>query len=421
MILFLYARLVSIAGPLILVYLRRRLARGKEDPARFPERLGQASLARPPGFLIWLHAASVGESVSMLPLIALLQQRAQILVTTGTVTSAAMMAERLPKGAIHHYVPVDRPAWVRRFLDHWRPDLALWAESEFWPNLIMMAAARQVPLILINGRISDRSFARWQYFPGLIGPLLGKFALCLGQTERDADRLRILGACRSLYLGNLKFAAPPLAADPAQLAAFAARLGDRPRWLAASTHDGEEMMAGEIHRALAGEFPSLLTLIAPRHPHRGDDIARALRAAGLRVAQRSQGEMPDDATQIYLADTMGELGIFYRLAKLVFMGKSMTGQGGQNPLEPARLGGSVLFGPHMGNFIDIAERMREAKAAEQLATPSDLVAALRLRLGDPDRVAREGQAAMIFATAEDGVLARLQQCIADWLPAGEEK
>jgi 3-deoxy-D-manno-octulosonic-acid transferase len=406
MILGLYRLLTTLGGPLIRRYLERRLARGKEDPVRFEERLGKAGLPRPEGGLIWLHAASVGEAVSMLPVVEALQKRATVLVTTGTVTSAAMMKDRLPDGAIHQFVPVDRVAWVRRFLDHWKPDLALWVESEFWPNLLVETAKRSIPLVLLNGRISARSFRRWLKMRGFIGQLLSCFVLCLGQTEEDARRLASLGATKTACLGNLKFAAPALPVDEAKLAGLLAELGDRPRWLAASTHAGEEALAARVHQALG--IPDLVTLIVPRHPDRGAEIATEVKGA-----LRSRGEPIRD---IYIADTMGELGLFYRAAPLVFVGKSLIGEGGQNPLEPARLGASVLFGPHMGNFADIAHRMQEAGAAIQVATEGDLVAALNVRLAEPALIAAEGDRAKQFASAEDGVLAAVIEIIEPWLP-----
>ena len=413
MILGLYRLLTTLGGPLIRAYLQRRLARGKEDPIRFEERMGKAGLPRPEGGLVWLHAASVGEAVSMLPVVETLQKRPglTVLVTTGTVTSAAMMTGRLPQGAIHQFVPVDRIPWVRRFLDHWQPDLALWVESEFWPNLLVETAERKIPLVLLNGRISARSFRRWLKMRGFIGKLLSCFVLCLGQTEEDARRLAVLGAAKTACLGNLKFAAPALPADAAALAALLGELGDRPRWLAASTHAGEEALAGRVHKALA--IPGLVTLIVPRHPNRGAEIAAELEAMGLKPTRRSLGQPIGD---IHVADTMGELGLFYRAAPLAFVGKSLIGEGGQNPLEPARLGASVLFGPHMGNFADIAHRMQEDGAAIQVATEGDLVAALAQRFAEPALIGAEGDRARHFASAEDGVLAAVIERIEPWLP-----
>jgi len=414
MIFGLYRGLTGLAGPLIDLYLARRLRRGKEHPVRFPERKGIAGRERPPGPLVWLHAASVGEALSMLPVVEALQGRGglTVLLTTGTVTSAAMMEDRLPIGAIHQFVPVDRPAWVGRFLDHWRPGLALWVESEFWPNLLAETANQNIPLVLLNGRVSERSFRRWQKMPSFIGGLLSGFALCLGQTEEDARRLALLGAPKTACLGNLKFAAPALPADPVALAGLTESLGRRPRWLAASTHAGEEVMAGRVHQAL--NIPHLVTLIVPRHPERGAAIAEELRALGLNPTRRSLGEPVSD---VHIADTLGELGLFYRAAPLVFMGKSLVGQGGQNPLEPARLGASVLFGPHMGNFADIAERMRAAGAAKEVAGEGDLVAALAERLADPALVEAEGSRAQAFASQEDGVLAAVIGAIEPLIPS----
>jgi 3-deoxy-D-manno-octulosonic-acid transferase len=408
MILGFYRLLTTLGGPLIRRHLQRRLARGKEDPARFEERLGKAGLPRPAGGLVWLHAASIGEAVSMLPVVEALLKRpgVAVLVTTGTVTSAAMMKDRLPAGAIHQFVPVDRIAWVRRFLDHWKPDLALWVESEFWPNLLVETARRRIPLVLLNGRVSARSFRRWLKMRGFIGRLLSCFVLCLGQTEEDARRLASLGAANTACLGNLKFAAPAPPADEAALAALLAELGDRPRWLAASTHAGEEALAARVHKTL--DIPGLVTLIVPRHPDRGAGIA-----AETGAALRSRGEPIRD---VYVADTLGELGLFYRAAPVVFVGKSLIGEGGQNPLEPARLGASVLFGPHMGNFADIAHRMQEAGAAKQVAAEGDLVAALAERFADPALAVAEGERARRFASGEDGVLAAVIGAISSWLP-----
>jgi 3-deoxy-D-manno-octulosonic-acid transferase len=419
MILTLYRGLTTIGAPLISMFLARRMARGKEDRLRFGERKGVAGIARPSGRMVWLHAASVGESLSMLPVIERIQAlpNTTVLVTTGTVSSAQLMAERLPAGALHQYVPVDRLPWVRRFLNHWRPDLALWAESEFWPNLLIETARRRVPLVLLNGRISDRSFAKWSKHPKLAARLLDCFALCLGQTPADAERLQVLGASRVACRGNLKFAVPPLPGDDAVLAALTADLAGRPRWLAASTHAGEELAAAQVHQVLAARHPGLLTIIVPRHPPRGSAIAAELSDLGLVVAQRSAGQAVGPRTDILLADTMGELGVFIRLAPVVFMGKSLIGQGGQNPLEPARLGAAVMFGPHMDNFADIAEEMCKAGAAERVEDEDGLARAVSRRLDSPAVAASFGIAAHDFATAQAGVLDAVLDELNPWLSA----
>lgn len=393
----LYRAGTELLGPAIELWLKRRLARGKEDPARLKERLGQPGRPRPPGRLVWLHAASVGEALSVLPLIErLLAERAGLsaLLTTGTVTSARLMAERLPPRAFHQFAPVDRPSAVRRFLDHWRPDLALWVESELWPNLVTETAKRGAPMALINARLSERAFRRWRRFGWMIRPMLQAFTLALAQSEADAERLRALGARDVRCLGNLKDAAPPLAADPGKLAELAAAFGDRPRWLAASTHPGEEAIAAEAHRALKPRLPGLLTVIAPRHPERGPEIADAL---GLSVGRRAAGEPP--GADAYLADTLGELGLFYRLCPIVFVGGSLVPHGGQNPLEPARLGAAVLFGPHMRNFAEAEARLAAAGALRVADGPALAEAVGRL-LADPMEAQRRG-AALAAATAQD--------------------
>ena len=418
--LSLYRAATVLGTPLIRLYLAARMARGKEDRARFGERLGRPGLPRPYGPLVWAHAASIGESLSMVPLIErLLSERPglRVLFTTGTVTSAGMMAERLPEGAFHQYVPVDRLSYVRRFLDHWRPDLVLWAESEFWPNLVTESAALDVPVILVNGRVSPRSFAGWRRVPGFIRRLLGGFALCLGQAEIDAERLRRLGARNAKSVGNLKFAAPPLPANQKALDLLSAALGDRPRWLAASTHPGEETLVAGVHRRLKAARPGLLTIMVPRHPERGAAIAETLRADGHSVALRSAGETIAAATDIYLADSLGELGLFFRLADVVFVGKSLVPLGGQNPIEPARLGCALIHGPHMANFEDMAARMKETGAAAEVADEAALAVAVAQLLDDEDRRRRSIEAGRAFADGEAHVLDAVMAELAPFLDA----
>ncbi|MBM3952164.1 MAG: 3-deoxy-D-manno-octulosonic acid transferase [Rhodospirillales bacterium] len=421
MMLALYRMATALLGPFARWHLSRRLARGKEDRQRFGERLGRAGRARPEGRLVWIHAASVGESLSILPLVeripAATSRPTRVLVTTGTVTSARLMGERLGPDAFHQYAPVDLPDAARAFLDHWRPDAALWVESEFWPNLLSEVFARDIPSALIQGRVSDRSFAGWQWAPGMIRALLQGFSLSLGQTAEDARRLNQLGARAARCVGNLKFAAPPLPADASELARLRAAIGDRPVWFAASTHPGEEAIVAKVHLALRGRHPGLLTVIAPRHPERGEGVARELGALGVRCARRSAGALPEPDVDVYLADTLGELGLFYRLARLAFVGKSLAGEGGQNPVEAARLGCPILFGPRTSNFAEIAERLRTAGAAVGVADAAELESVLDRLLGDRDTLARMTRAGEAVADAEagalDAVMAALRPLLGD--------
>ncbi|MBP2230161.1 3-deoxy-D-manno-octulosonic-acid transferase [Azospirillum agricola] len=387
----LYRGLTTIAGPAVRLYLDRRSTAGKEDPARQAERFGTASRARPDGRLAWIHAASVGEANSVLVLVGRLLADAPgltVLMTTGTVTSAELMARRLPAGAIHQYVPVDLPAAVDRFLDHWRPDAVLWTESEIWPNLLAGIRARNIPAALVNARMSERSFGRWRNAPGLIGSLLSTFQVTLAQTEGDADRLRRLGASGVASVGNLKFSAEPPPAPDAAMNALSGALDGRPVWLLASSHPGEDEIAAAVHAALAPVLPSLLTVVVPRHAHRGEAIADLMRARGLTVARRAGGVLPRPEDSVYVADTMGELGLFYRAAPVVCMGGSFIPHGGQNPVEPAQLGCAVLYGPHMFNFGEITHKLEAAGGALPVADGPALTLAARRLLTDDGARAR---------------------------------
>lgn len=384
--LAIYRGVTTAAAPLIGPYLRTRLRAGKEEAGRLSERYGITAVPRPEGPVIWIHAASVGESLSMLPVLDRLSaewEGVRIVITTGTVTSARILADRLPVCAVHQFVPLDRAAWVRRFLDHWRPDLALWVESEFWPNLLQETARRKVPLVLLNARISPRSFRGWRRFRGTIGNLLGCFDLCMAQSEDEAQRLGALGAKQVRAPGNLKLAAPPLPNDAAELARLQAMIGNRPVWLASSTHPGEDEVIGAAHdRLCGGGLDDLLTIIVPRHAERGPSIADMLGGNGLTITLRSRGDEITADTDVYIADTMGELGLFYRLAEVVFVGGSLIPHGGQNMLEPARLDCAVLHGPHMENFPVITREFAEAGASSTVANADEIAEAVRALLTD---------------------------------------
>ncbi|MBI1777163.1 MAG: 3-deoxy-D-manno-octulosonic acid transferase [Proteobacteria bacterium] len=413
----LYRGLSGIGGPLIELYLRHRRRRGKEDGARLGERRGVASRARPPGTLLWVHAASLGEAQSALALIERLlaePARPEVLVTTGTPASAAVMAERLPPGAFHQFVPVDRVAWVERFLDHWRPDLALWIESELWPNLVLETASRGIPMVLVNARLSERSLAGWRRFPGLIRPMLASFRLVLAQSKADGERLAGLGAGTLEVLGNLKFAAGALAVDPGQQQGLAAALGERPRWLAANTHEGEESAALAVHRRLAR--PGLLTMVAPRHPKRGEAIAALIRASGLTLARRSQGELPGNGTDIYLMDTLGEMGLFYALSGIAFIGGSLAPIGGHNPLEAAHFDTAILVGPDRRNNGAAVEALLSADAALAVSDETSLAAAIASLIDDPARRQALARAAASVIGAHQGVLDSVLERLQPLLP-----
>src|SRR3954454_7094770 len=348
MTLRLYQKLSSAVLPFAPALINRRLKKGKEDPERVDERRGMSEDIRPHGPLVWIHGASVAEVLAPASLIERLRAlEIRVLLTSGTVTSAAIVAKRFPGDIIHQYVPYDSPRYVDRFLDHWRPSLALFVESDLWPNLILSSAARRLPMVLINGRMSHRSFPRWRRLAGTISALLGRFDICLAQSDLDAERFAALGSRNVVTTGNLKLDVPAPPADAAKLERLMAVTRGRAIVLAASPHPGEENILLRAHQTLAGFFPSLLTIIVPRHPNRGEAIARSIPACGLRVTLRSREELPTGTTDIYVADTMGELGLFYRLAPIVFMGGSLIEHGGQNPIEAVKLGASIVHGPHV--------------------------------------------------------------------------
>jgi 3-deoxy-D-manno-octulosonic-acid transferase len=379
-----YRSLSSAMVPLAPALIKRRLRLGKEDPARIGERRGLSLDTRPLGPLVWIHGASVGEVLAAAALIERLRElNIRILLTSGTVTSAAIVAKRFPPDIIHQYVPYDSPRYVARFLDHWRPSLALFIESDLWPNLILSSAARRLPMVLINGRMSPRSFPRWRRVSHTISALLGSFEVCLAQSAADAERFAALGCRNVVTTGNLKLDVPAPPADPGKLERLMSLTRGRPVVVAASTHPGEEEVLIGAHRTLAGFFPGLLTVIVPRHPHRGVAVARMIAGSGLKAALRSREEMPVAGIDIYVADTMGELGLFYRLAPIVFMGGSLIAHGGQNPIEAVKLGASVVHGPHVFNFSDVYEALDSAGGARKADTQETLVSQIGQLLADP--------------------------------------
>ena len=414
-------RLASLlATPLAGPILAMRLRRGKEDPQRIGERRGLTRLARPPGPLVWLHGASVGEAAVLLPFVERITRTgATPLVTTGTLTSAAMLAQRLPPGALHQYAPLDSPLFVRRFLKHWRPDAALVAESELWPNMIVELKRSGAPLAMVNGRISERSLSRWKKAPRFIAALMKDFDLCLARSESDGERLVALGASRVVVAGDVKFDAPTLPADRRELAELAGLTSGRQIWIAASTHEGEEVIAAAAHRRLREVFPDALTLIAPRHPDRGEAVLRQLEAEGLVCALRSRGDAIGSGTAVYVCDTIGELGLFYRLAGVVFVGKSFVGGGGQNPIEPARLACAILHGPMVANFADAYAALDDASGALALARPDDLGDALIALFVDAARLRAMARAAADTVERRAGAVDRSMHALAALLPLAE--
>jgi 3-deoxy-D-manno-octulosonic-acid transferase len=386
-LLTVYQRVTPLLERGVLAYLHRRLKRGKEDPNRQNERLGKASQPRPDGSIAWFHGASVGEAVSLLPLLHRIRAEfphITLLVTTGTVTAATVIAKSLPEGCIHQYSPVDVPTWIEAFLDHWQPDIAVLVESEFWPNLILSCQRRKIPLYLINASMSEKSFRSWRRVPSVIGYLLSCFEICLAQSKTIAKRLCELGADPSKVsvCGNLKFAATPLVCDLKELKQLQSIVSGRPLWVAASTHLGEETIVVDAHLIVKANMPNLLTIIIPRHPRRGAEIAKDLRDKGLQVALRSCQDIIQPSTDIYVVDTIGELGLYYRLSDIAFIGGTLVPIGGHNPIEAVLLDCALIWGPHTYKQTEICDILNPVAAS--VSTKEDLAATLEELLEDKD-------------------------------------
>lgn len=393
------------ARPLVPLVLAMRAARGKEDRTRSGERYGRSKIKRPDGRLIWVHAASVGETNAVMPLIQRLSAAGfRVLFTSTTVTSANIAAQRLPSTAIHQFGPLDIAPYVDRFLNHWRPEFVVFVESELWPTIITRLEENVVPLVVVNARLSERSYRGWRRVRVIAHYLFERIGLVLAQSEEDGARFRSLGAGKVLVTGNLKFDSPPLTADPDELERLQSAIAQRPVWVAASTHDGEEAMVADAHRLIRERIPGVLTVLAPRHPERGAAVREVLASRRLSVAQRSRGEPLLREIDVYLADTLGELGLFYRAAPVAFLGGSMVSRGGQNPIEPAKLVTAVLHGPHVFNFTDIYAVLDKAAPTPSVSDARSLADAVVSLLAAPRTAADLAAAAAKVLTPLSGAL-----------------
>lgn len=408
MIIGLYRGLISFSFPLIYAtYIRKRRKNGKEHPTRFNERLGVYTHERPKGKLYWFHGASVGEAISMLPLIDKMLKEDEdlsVMVTTGTLTSAEIMAKRLPERAFHQFVPFDVPRFAKRLLEHFKPDAVLWFESELWPSMLSEVKKKGIPLILVNGRISDKSFRIWRKFLFVAKELLGCFCLCLGQSEQDKNRLQLLGAKRADCVGNLKYAGMALPVDENKLGKLKAAVEKRRVFLLSSTHHNEEEQFCFCFKELQRVVDGVLVIIAPRHPQRGKEIYDMLQSRGFAVKLRSAGEEIDDKTEIYVADTIGEMGLWYRVAEVTFVGGSLIAHGGQNFMEPARDKNAVLVGPYMHNFVEMLARAKVNGAVWQVQSAAEAVAEAEKLFREPEYLEERARKAYAWTVEEAKVL-----------------
>ena len=421
--LWCYYQLMRRANRYVERRLTSRLLMGKEDPERLEERLGISLAERPTGNLIWFHAASVGESLSLVELIKRIsssQPDYNFLITTGTITSAKLILSRLPSNAVHQYIPVDTPKAVEKFLDRWRPSLAIWTESEFWPNLISFTAARDIPMILINARISEKSYRRWRFFKKSLKYLIEKFNYSLIQDEKTVKYFSKIGISSNNFelTGTLKEGSAALPHSEIEQVEISKQILNRPVWLAASTHEGEEKLIAAAHRHASKASQGLLLIIVPRHPERGLEIASILTKENFKICLRSRKDKISSDTQIYIADTLGELGLWYRVAPVSFVGGSLVPIGGHNPFEPAALGSAILYGPYVENFKDIYNRLNVAGAAVKIEEASELGVKLIETLS-PENAAKLAQAAWEVSSNGAEITDRAIKLIYENLSLGE--
>lgn len=374
----------AIIFPVVGAYVAFRASKGKEERGRQGERYGVASVARPSGPLVWVHAASVGETSAVTPLVeAIVEMGIHVVLTTGTVTSAKMVQDRLGDRVIHQYVPLDLKPAVDRFLTHWQPDLAVICESEIWPMTILELGTRRVPQVLVNGRLSDRSFAAWNKRASIAEALFENLAHVVAQSDVDGERFRTLGARPVTVSGNLKVdtAVPPV--DNSQLLALQKMIGPRKTWAAISTHQGEEEIVAQVHQMLKARHRDLLTILVPRHPDRAAEVAALIETMGMKVALRSRNDPIDADTDIFIGDTIGDMGLYLRMAEIAFVGRSLTAQGGQNPLEPAMLKSAILSGRNVQNFRDSYQRLIKNGAAKLVRDKDMLAGAVNYLFNNP--------------------------------------
>ncbi|MDR3254196.1 MAG: hypothetical protein LBT31_01340 [Synergistaceae bacterium] len=423
--LFLYRTLTFFIKPFVrpLLTLRRRRGLETDDKARVNERLGEPSVKRPDGRVLWVDALSVGEGNSVLPVIDYILEEypdAHILVTTTTVTGAANMREKLKgKRAILQFLPVDRRAYAEKFLGYWRPSIGFFVDSNFWPNILLAAQGRQIPLILLNGRVSDRSYTRWMKNKKIISRLMRAFVFAFAKSERDAEKLSDMGIGEVICVGNMKYGAPPLAYDPEELKALALIADGRKTWVASVTHAGEDEMILRAHLSVRTEFPGALLILAPRHPNRGGDISELAEKSGFRTALASAGGRICPDTDVFVFDVLsalntlgafGDLGLFYSYSDIVFVGGSLLPTlHGHNPMEPARLRAAILSGRNVDSFFETYEILESENAVILVDEEKDLSERVKHLMSDPELLTGYRERAFEIAEREAAVLDRTRE------------
>ena len=378
---FWYKLLTYLFYPFAPFFLFLRKLKKKEHSIRYKEKLSQINTPRGEGFLIWFHVVSVGEAISILPLIENFEQDEKIkriLITSITVSSAEVLKKKFNKNTkvIHQFLPFDILKYVKKFLKHWSPNLSIFIDSEIWPNLIFQIKERNIPLLMVNGRITKKTFSRWKFSKNFSKKIFEKFDLCIVANNETENYLKILGAQNIKNYGNLKFANTKLNSNNNLNAAFLNKIKNRKIWCAASTHPSEEIFCAKTHLMLKKNYNNILTIIIPRHVDRIKTINDELSNLNLTISLFSKFDQMNIDTDILLIDSYGETSKFYNISKCVFLGKSLikslTNDGGQNPIEPSRLGCKIFHGPNVSNFTEIYEYLKSLGVADQVSSPEEL-------------------------------------------------
>lgn len=417
-----YRLLSRVCWPSQRRALKQRVREGREDPCRLGERLGYASLTRPGGSLVWVHAGNLSEAEAAMPLLHYLHEAHNILITTATMSAANFVEQQLPSRVLHQHGPVDDLAAARRFLDHWRPNAVIWIESLTGINLLSETLKRGINTALVNGRMGDQQYRLWRRWRPLVAPLLAHMDMIAAQSTQEGAKFRLLGAQHVARFGNLKYATPTEALNDDAADELTRKLGKRPVWLASGTHEGEEDEIAQAHSMVETKVPRLLTVILPRQPHRADAIARRLRFEGFRVMEWAphtpfDGAAFDPDAEICILKSGVHLGLFHHLAHVAYVGGSMVPKGGQNPLPPAHMACAILTGPHMDNFVEPTAELRAAGALQMVRDATSLANALTRLLQDPSLARQKGMAAKRVARQEWVALGELIAALAPVLPA----
>lgn len=414
-----YRAATTLLSPVTPLIVRYREGQGKEIADRKNERFGLSKRARPDGPLVWIHAASVGETNAILPLIKAMRTSRpdlKFLLTTVTVTSAEIAARGIGEHAIHQFIPLDTPHFAQRFLKHWLPELAIFTESEIWPNLIIETEQAAIPLVLVNGRMSDRSYRRWRKRIHIAAPLFGRFNIILAQNNRLARFFSQLGGKNVVAVGNLKNDAPPPPVNASALEDLTSNLGDRPFYVCASTHEGEEEVILTAHQKIARRIPNVCTIIAPRHPERGVAVSEICKAFGLSFKLRSLGEPPTADTDVYIADTIGELGTLFKAAPIAYIGGSLIKHGGQNPIEAVKHDAAIVVGPSQENFLDTYQALQSYQALKVVTSADSMAEQICDLFGNPVELQKLQQQGHKAVNASGGAIAQTLEAIMPLLP-----